>query len=146
MRFFPIAFSALALLALPAAVFPARADINPNTIPYPGDVALSQESGGVWVFRQFPTGLRLYVFDEDTEAKENTEAKSACIAGCSFAWPPLRAPVESKPMGDWTKVHRDGDNYDQWAYKGHPVYIRYHDLPDDPVGEKLDKRWHILNP
>lgn len=104
---------------------------------YPANVAMSEEPPKGMVFRQFPTGQRLYVYDKDPPGK------SVCNVGCESAWPPLMAAAGSKPLGDWTLVTRY-DGQKQWAYKGKPVYMRFHDDPNNPMGDGLDGLWHML--
>jgi predicted lipoprotein with Yx(FWY)xxD motif len=64
----------------------------------------------------------LYVYDKDVPGKSN------CGAPCVSAWVPLLASApENEAVGDWTLISRP-DGRHQWAYKGRPVYLRYHDL------------------
>ncbi len=125
-------------LALPGPALAAAAPAPPK-LEAPGVVALQQE-GDVWVFRQFPTGLRFYVWDKDAPGKSN------CNKECAFAWPPLYAEPESKPTGDWTVIKRDEGKV-QWAYKNRPVYMLFHDSPREPQGNGQENgTWHILEP
>ncbi len=136
MRTVMIAAIAGALLPLIAAS--AVAQTAPPKSAYPGEVALVQEPSG-FVYRHFPTGLRLYFSDQDAKGKSN------CNAGCAAAWPPLLPHDGAAPMGDWTIIARD-DGGKQWAYQGRPVYVRYHDSPSQPQGDGLDGTWHFLEP
>ena len=131
-----LALSTCALLAFAATAMggPNR----PDKLENPGEVALSDE-GGNWVYRQFPSGLRLYTYDMDTPTS------SACGYTCEGGWPPLLARADSKPMGDWTIIEREGGRR-QWAYKGRPAYTRFHDTPSEPIGESLSDAWHLLEP
>ena len=100
--------------------------IPENALPFkmehPGDTALSQDENGNWRFRSFPGQATLYVNDKDTPGKSN------CGAPCTSAWAPfLASGTEIEPIGDWTLLARP-DGRHQWAYKGRPVYVRYHDL------------------
>lgn len=126
--------AAMLLFALPlpaAGAEPAKKD-------HPADVALADIGTG-WVYRHFPSSLRLYVFDGDKPGK------LGCQEECASAWPPVIAPDNAKPVGDWTTVVR-GDGRKQWAYKGRPAYMRYHDAPDTPTGDGVDGAWHFLTP
>lgn len=126
----------LVALAMPVAAFAAQA---PAKLEAPGVVALQQE-GDSWVYRQFPTGLRLYVSDRDMPGKSN------CNRECAFAWPPLYAELESKATGDWTVIKREEGKM-QWAYKSRPVYMLFHDSPRQPQGNGQEEgTWHILEP
>ncbi len=136
MRTHLLALSACALLAFMGAA--AAGPTKPAQMEHPGEVALSDE-GGNWVYRQFPSGLRLYTYDKDTPGN------SACGYTCEGGWPPILARADSKPTGDWTIIMREG-NRRQWAYKGQPVYTRFHDTPSEPIGEGIDKAWHLLEP
>ena len=126
-----------AILALGA--FAASAGTTPPAkSEHPGEVALIQE-GNNWAYKHFPTNLRLYIYDKDQPGK------SLCNNDCSYAWPPVIAHEDAKPMGDWTIVRRD-DGRSQWAYKGRPVYVRFHDSPETPTGDGVDGAWHFLEP
>ena len=111
---------------------------GPTYLEHPGQVALVESAAG-WRYVHFPTNLRLYTFDQDSDNK------SACNLGCSSVWPPLVAPDDAKPIGDWTVFMRE-DGRRQWAYKGRPVYLRYHDSPSRPAGDGVDGLWHFLDP
>ena len=107
-------------------------------LEHPGDTALSEDEPGVYVYKSFPTLLRLYVNDKDPAGK------STCNEGCASAWPPLRvSPSEKSPVGDWTIILRD-DGSKQWAYKNKPVYTRFHDIDPDPGAAK--EGFHLLEP
>jgi len=90
---------------------------------YPVDTALMKDEAGKWQYRSFPSGARLFVYTDDAPGK------SHCNQGCASAWPPLYVSDgnSSQQIGDWTVIVRDDGNK-QWAYKGQPVYRRYHDL------------------
>lgn len=103
---------------------------------YPIDAALFQSSDGTWFYRSFPSGSRLFVFDGDAPGKSN------CNQGCASAWPPLYvSDADATQVGHWTAIARN-DGTRQWAYKGQPVYRRYHDLP----GEIRTEGFHVLQP
>ena len=107
-------------------------------LEHPGDTALSEDEPGKYVYKSFPTLLRLYVNDKDSAGKSN------CNSGCASAWPPLRvSPSEKGPVGDWTIITRE-DGSRQWAYKGKPVYTRFHDI--DPDASAAQEGFHLLVP
>ena len=108
-----------------------------EALPYPTEVALSQEGDKGFVYRRFPGSQRLYIYDLDKDGK------SACNETCIGARPPIYAPASAKPVGEWTVVHRD-DGRMQWAYRGHPVYTFFHDRPNEPHGDGEDGVWHII--
>ena len=111
---------------------------SPAKTEHPGNVALVHYENS-WKYVHFPSSLSLYVFDRDTMGK------SACNLGCDGAWPPLMVAKDDKALGDWSVVERyDGTR--QWAYKGRPVYLHYHDAPDKPLGDGVDGAWHFLEP
>jgi predicted lipoprotein with Yx(FWY)xxD motif len=107
---------------------------------HPGDTALSQESSGAWVYKSFPGLALLYIRDGDDLLV------SHCDEGCASAWPPLRASIGKvgEQVGDWTVIARD-DGGRQWAYKGHPVYARFHDLQEDAQSLAAEG-FHLLTP
>jgi predicted lipoprotein with Yx(FWY)xxD motif len=109
-------------------------------LEHPGDTALSQEEPGHWVYKSFPGLARLYTYDKDGVSV------SRCTEGCASAWPPLLASVgeTGEKVGDWTIIGRD-DGRRQWAYKGHPVYTRYHDLQEDDQALAAEG-FHLLTP
>ena len=111
---------------------------RPDNLAHPGQVALLESTEG-WRYVHFPTNLRLYTNDRDPDNQ------SVCNAGCSSTWPPVVAPDEAFPIGDWTIFVRE-DGRRQWAYKGRPVYVLYHDSPSEPGGDGHDGVWHILEP
>jgi hypothetical protein len=111
----------------------------PFNAEHPGDTALSQDEHGNWRFRSFPGLSTLYVYEKDTPGKSN------CTAPCASAWAPLLASsTENEPVGDWTPISRP-DGRHQWAYKGQPVYLRYHNLAPD-VGNIERQGFRKLEP
>ena len=134
-------FSLTILAFAPWAAVPAAgaAELQPEQTAHPGTVALVQY-GDDWVYVHAETSLRLYVFDEDPPGK------STCNAGCAAAWPPLFIDREDAPetLGFWSIIKRD-DGRRQWAYKDRPVYLRYHDSLQKPVGLGYEG-WNFLEP
>ena len=128
--------AALFLLVLIAASGAAHAAPFDANLPYPTEVALSQEKDG-YVFRRFPGGQRLYTYDLDPFDH------SACSGSCASARPPVLAPANAKALGDWSVIRRDDGNQ-QWAYHGKPVYSLFHDAPNKPVGDGEGGVWHLL--
>jgi predicted lipoprotein with Yx(FWY)xxD motif len=89
-----------------------------------------------------PNGMRLYTFDRD----QANSGKSACVAKCAIAWPPLKAGVTEQGEGDWSIIARD-DGSKQWAYKGKPLYYWVKDQkPGDRTGDGFNKVWRIARP
>ncbi len=124
----------LALLHTSTQAQPADSSIQDTQ--YPVDAALFQHSDGSWYYKSFPSGSRLFVYDGDSPGKSN------CNQGCASAWPPLYVSKDNATqVGHWTVIARK-DGTRQWAYKGQPVYRRYHDLP----GEVTAKGFHVLEP
>jgi predicted lipoprotein with Yx(FWY)xxD motif len=134
---------AAVVLTVVTAFFPScntcRA-ASPHKLEHPGDVALSQADTGEWVYKSFPGLARLYVFDGDGRNASN------CSNGCASAWPPLLATAKDvgEHVGDWLVIRRP-DGGKQWAYKGHPVYLRFHDLEPEMIGAGIDG-FHPLRP
>lgn len=53
---------------------------------------------------------------------------------CTDVWPPVLAPADAKPVGEWTVVERL-DGRKQWAYKGWSLYTSVVDQrPGDVLG------------
>lgn len=133
----------LSLLAFGAALCAASSALSApvregdQIPPTPETIAISDEGDAGYAVRHFPTRLRLYTFDRDPPGV------SVCVDSCASVWPPIRGPVGAKPVGDWTLVPRS-DGAPQWAYKGKPVYARYHDQPDAPVGDGSEGQWRLI--
>lgn len=90
-----------------------------------------------------PNQMTLYVFDKDAVGS----GKSVCNAQCAANWPPMAAPANAAPIGDWSPIVRD-DGSKQWAYKGRPLYQWVKDAkPGDRTGEGMaNNTWHIARP
>jgi predicted lipoprotein with Yx(FWY)xxD motif len=82
-----------------------------------------------------------------TYARDTVTGKSLCNARCAENWPPLKAPDDAKPIGDWTIVTRD-DGAKMWAYKGKPLYTYARDAkPGDMTGDNAGNgNWHVATP
>jgi len=128
-------------LAATAAAVPAAESETDSIIKkeHPGDTALSQDSSGKYHYKSFPGLSSLFVFERDAPGKSN------CINECRSAWQPLLVSggETTEQVGDWTVVKRE-DGRRQWAYKGQPVYTRYHNMPPDESSEK--QGFHLLEP
>lgn len=129
---------ALASCLMAAAI--AHGAEGPTKIEHPGEVALTEQDG-MYVYRTFPAQLRMYVYDKDKPGK------IACGEGCINAWPPVWAPNDATPKGDWTLIDRPERGRKQWVYKGRPVYTRFHDTPTETTGVGLDGgAWRLMEP
>jgi predicted lipoprotein with Yx(FWY)xxD motif len=119
-----------ALVLLPTA---ALGQSEPANKEHPGVVALSKDSGGVWAYKSFPQLTTLYTSQRDSRGK------SGCDERCSSIWPPLAAGTQEtgKKVGNWSVINRS-DGRSQWAYKGQPVYMRFHDMPADPHAMEVE--------
>ena len=129
--------SVLLLVLLSAAIGVATAaEESPGMKKeHPGDTALSEAADGSYQYKSFPGLSALYVFSGDSPGQSKCESK------CLSAWPALLVSTGEKGerVGDWEViVHADGTR--QWAYKGQPVYTRYHNIPFDAAGEKAGFR------
>jgi predicted lipoprotein with Yx(FWY)xxD motif len=127
----------LAALLCLSGVANAAASKEAAPPPSPVTIAIVDEGDKGYAIRHFPTRLRLYTFDRDRRQE------SVCVDGCASAWPPVRADRDATPIGEWTLAPRT-DGAPQWAYKGKPVYVRYHDEPDAPGGDGEDGAWHLV--
>ncbi|MFO1248756.1 MAG: hypothetical protein U1E93_11165 [Alphaproteobacteria bacterium] len=108
-----------------------------QALPYPTEVALSDEGAKGFVYRRFPGSQRLYFYDLDKDGQ------IACNETCIGARPPVYAPASAQPVGEWTVVPRP-DGRKQWAYRGHPVYTFFHDKPNEPYGDGEGGVWHLV--
>lgn len=101
-----------------------------------GDKAPARFSGGMLVASA--NDMTLYTFDKDPAGK------SVCNGPCAANWPPLAAPADAKPVGDFTVVTRD-DGSKQWAYRGKPLYFWIKDTkPGDKSGDGFNNIWRIV--
>lgn len=86
------------------------------------------------------SGMTLYTFDKDPAGR------SACNGACAQNWPPLMAPADAQPSGDYTVVTRD-DGTRQWAYKGKALYTWAKDMkPGETTGDGINSVWHVVRP
>lgn len=127
------------LLAVTTVAVAAEKDSSVIKKEHPGDAALSQDEHGNFHYKSFPGLATLYVYDGDAPGKSN------CNVGCLSAWLPLLVSGGEKvdKVGDWVAITRE-DGRRQWAYKGQPVYMRYHNMPPDDGSEK--EGFHLLKP
>ena len=89
-----------------------------------------------------PKGMTLYTFDKDVAGS----GKSACNGQCAFNWPPLAAPSDAQPQGNFSLIQREGGGL-QWAYKGKPLYTFIGDAnPGDNNGKGVNGVWQIATP
>jgi predicted lipoprotein with Yx(FWY)xxD motif len=93
-------------------------------------------------------GMPLYFLDDDKKAP----GTSTCLflgpiepeAHCAWTWPPLFAPDDAAPVGDWSTIKRPEGRM-QWAYKGMPLYLNEEDFtPGIDSGDNTGQRWHTL--
>jgi predicted lipoprotein with Yx(FWY)xxD motif len=83
-------------------------------------------------------GLTIYYYDLD----QISPGESSCSGDCAAAWPPLAAPPDSQPVGEWKTIKRD-DGSRQWAYQGKPMYQFAGDSkPGDTHGDGMQRFWH----
>jgi predicted lipoprotein with Yx(FWY)xxD motif len=64
---------------------------------------------------QTERGFSVYTSDADRPGKSN------CDASCAKTWVPMVAPASVRPHGDWTIIERS-PGYQQWAFRGKPLY------------------------
>ena len=126
------------VLAAQATALSQDSDDSPGNTAHPGAVALSESKPGQWSYKAFPSLRPLYVSENDSDGK------STCYDSCASAWPPLMAEEQGANVGHWSVIERDTGEL-QWAYKGQPVYQRFHDSVTEPRGDGLDG-FHLLKP
>jgi len=85
-----------------------------------------------------PDGMTVYIYDKEAEGS------ASCYGECAEEWPPVLAPAEAKPFGDFTLVNRiDGTR--QWAYRGKPLHLYHEDrAPGDAKGDNYEGFWHAV--
>src|SRR5579872_7316566 len=69
----------------------------------------------LWLRLGDADGRTVFVSDSDGNGVSN------CAGECAEEFPPLLAPHDAKPFGDWSLLHRDGGGR-LWAYQSHPLY------------------------
>lgn len=92
--------------------------------------------GGFFVTRQ---GAPLYLFEGDTMV-----GMSHCFGACARDYPPLLAPADASPSGEWTLVPRDGGAR-QWAYRDKPVYTSTRPAADIAKAEAEGGMWRRVS-
>jgi len=67
-----------------------------------------------------------------------------CHNACAEKFPPLLAPADAKPVGEWWIVTRlDGSK--QWAWRGVPIYSYSKDEPGRHLASYMGHRWAVLS-
>ncbi len=112
----------------------ARATASPVGVP--AEIRLHPEGHGSML--SDARGMTLYTFGKDPRF-----GKPACELACAKDWPPLLAPPDAQPFGDWTIALRaNGER--QWAFQGKPLYRYVHDtLPGEINGDEQLQVWAI---
>lgn len=65
---------------------------------------------------------------------------SNCYNDCAEEYPPLLAPQNAKPVGEWWVLTRV-DGKKQWAYRGLPVYTYRDDVPGRHLASANGRIW-----
>ncbi len=103
--------------------------------PTPGGVAIHTTSGGrIYVGA---LGRALYTYGADQTDK------SLCTGDCAKAWPPLMAPADAVPIGDWKPIARD-DGQKQWALAGKPLYTYASDSEPGVASGAAVPGWQVV--
>lgn len=123
--------TAIALLVSGAAL------AAPPTPAAPAEVKL-HATPARWILTDLK-GMTLYTFDRDV-----TPGVSSCFKACAEKWPPLMAPADAKPMGEWTVIKRADEGF-QWAYRDKPLYRFVRDaFAGSQFGERPENDlWHV---
>ena len=86
-----------------------------------------------------PTGMTVYIFDEDRPGS----GKSACKGPCTAIWPPV-SPHEAARGGNFDTITRD-DGSQQLSHRGKPLYYFAQDLsPGEAKGDNVGGVWHVV--
>lgn len=122
---------ALAMGLLTAAMTRAEAAvINPPLMP-PGLMIVETPRGPVMATAQ---GMTIYKQLPKGRAAKQVEVTGVCVFQCPSEWPPLKAPADAKPVGDFTIITTNGVR--QWAYKNVPLETFVFDRkPGDTLGD-----------
>ena len=115
-----LAMLALSMLALFMSCVSAGAvELSFKLITPPGIKWADLPQGPVLVTAE---GLTIYKKLPKTvgtwgNAARQTEVVGTCVYQCPTEWPPVKAPADAKPVGDFTVV-TNTDGVKVWAYKG----------------------------
>ena len=135
-------FGVVAAVAVAVAVVSGaeRASAQAQDNPMPAGVQVQKSAAGTMVLAN-AKGMTLYTFAKDMKDM------SHCSGPCAQNWPPLAAPADAKPIGNWTIVTRD-DKTQQWAYKGQPLYTWIKDTkPGETSGDGMAMgAWKVAVP
>lgn len=106
-------------------------------------VGNSEELGD---FLVSPSGMTLYMFDNDTDGVSN------CSGDCASAWPPYivfedtRLAASEGVEGELGTTTRDNGML-QLTYNGMPLYFWQNDsLPGDTTGQGVGEVWWVVAP
>jgi predicted lipoprotein with Yx(FWY)xxD motif len=85
-----------------------------------------------------PDGMTVYIYDKEAEGS------ASCYGACADDWPPVLAPADAKPFGEFSLVKRiDGTR--QWAHGGKPLHLYHEDqAPGDAKGDNHEGFWHAV--
>ena len=131
----PVLLTALGLSACTLADEYSSDEPEGRQVNYVASDAKSYARGDVLTT---PDGMTVYVYDKEAEGS------ASCYGECAEEWPPVLAPAEAKPFGDFSLVKRiDGTR--QWAYRGKPLHLYQDDqAPGDAKGDNYDGFWHAV--
>jgi len=111
--------------------------VRPPVMP-PGFTIVETARGPVMATAQ---GMTIYKQLPKGRAAKQVEVTGVCVFQCPSEWPPLTAPADATPVGDFTVVtHADGTR--QWAYKNVPLETF---VFDRKRGDTLGDDTHDLN-
>ena len=87
-------------------------------------------AAGMTIYKALPKNVGTW-----GNAARQTEVVGACVYQCPSEWPPVVAPADAKPVGDFTIIPGPG-GVRQWAYKGIALETFIYDRkPGDTVGQ-----------
>lgn len=110
---------------------------KPEAQPSPARVVMTKHGSKL----VDPQGMTLYYYERDTSGKT-----SSCDGKCTESWPPLAAPKDAQPVGDFTVITRS-DGSKMWAYRYRPLYTSIADkAPGDVNGTATTLQWHVVKP
>jgi predicted lipoprotein with Yx(FWY)xxD motif len=130
-------FLILGLVGLPMGANNAWATdiaVRPATPP---DIAIADlPQGPVFVTKD---GMTIYKKLPEVggwgHAKKQADVVGSCVYQCASEYPPLKAPADAQPIGDFTII-TGADGVRQWAYKQVPLQTFTYDRhPGDTLGE-----------
>jgi predicted lipoprotein with Yx(FWY)xxD motif len=122
----------VSVLVVGLMVGPALAGVADPPLMPPGFKIVETARGPVMATAQ---GMTIYKQLPKGRAAKQVEVTGVCVFQCPSEWPPLLAPADAKPVGDFAII-TNADGKRQWTYKNVPLETFAFDRkPGDTLGD-----------